>query len=52
MKLSVVEKVVNGEPNKGIEVFFENDDGVKARTVNLRYKPSKHINFDLTMKQR
>ena len=34
-KLSVVEKVVNGKPRNGVEIFFENGDDFKARIVYL-----------------
>ena len=31
---SIIEKVVNGKPRKGIEVFFENGDHFKASVVS------------------
>lgn len=34
-KLSFVEKVVNGKPRNGVEIFIENGDDFKTRIVYL-----------------
>ena len=36
-KLSVVEKVVNGEAKKDINIFFEKGDNIKARVVSIEW---------------